>query len=215
MTSKQQTGDKHESIARVIGRFSIYTIILSGLLLALPLFATRWDFSGSTEGSTLEWAQFLVISGTAIMLFIAGVRFKEYRTLFMLLAATAGIASVRELDSALGRLIPVAGWWLPASVLALAMVISAWRNAVSLKRQLPSFLAHRSFGLLLAGFIVAAPFAQLIGHGPFMEAALGADYSRSYKRLIEEVSEMLGYLLILAGAIEWILESRCLSRADK
>jgi len=35
--------------------------------------------------------------------------------------------------------------------------------------------------------MVAFPFAQLVGHGAFMQVIMGDDYSRDYRRMIEEI----------------------------
>ena len=37
---------------------------------------------------------------------------------------------------------------------------------------------------------------------------MGDDYLRDYKRVIEELCELLGYMLILAGSIEAILQEK-------
>ena len=88
--------------------------------------------------------------------------------------------------------------------------VTIWPRRATLKGQLAEFVAHRAFVLFWAGFIVAVPYAQLVGHAAFLESLMGDDYQRDYKRVIEELGEMLGYLLILLGSIEALLQAgRC------
>jgi hypothetical protein len=204
-----------ESVLAVFLRFLIYTMVIFGMALSLPVVSVQWNFAGYTDGSSLEWIQFCVIFSTAIMLFASGWYFKKFRILFFLLASMAGIASIREMDYVMNKTIPFFGWWLPAILVALAAIAMALRNRHLVKEQLFAFVLHRSFGLMWAGFICAVPVAQLVGHGPFLEAALGDDFRRSHKRLIEEIGELLGYILILIGSIEWTIKVNRESRIKK
>lgn len=88
------------------------------------------------------------------------------------------------------------------------MVFLIWRNASIFRDQLQSFFICRGFAILWAGFTVAVIYSQLFGHGEFLEALMGDDYVRGYKRLIEEVGELFGYALIIIGSIELTLETK-------
>lgn len=85
------------------------------------------------------------------------------------------------------------------------MAYANWRE---LNRQIATFLSSRAFATLWAGFIVAVPVAQLLGHGPFLETLMGDDDERSYKRVIEESGELIGSILLLAGSIESMVQMR-------
>ena len=63
------------------------------------------------------------------------------------------------------------------------------------------------FFLLWAGFIIAIPVAQLVGNGAFLQAIMNDDYSRDYRRIIEEIGELMGYGLILVGSIELAIKT--------
>ena len=78
----------------------------------------------------------------------------------------------------------------------------------NLQIQIEQFIRTRSFALLWCGFIVAVPYAQLVGHGNFLELLMGDDYMRDYKRVIEELGELLGYLLIMVGSLEAVLQRK-------
>jgi len=84
--------------------------------------------------------------------------------------------------------------------------------AHKLKRQIAHFLPSPAFTMLWAGFVVAVPVAQLLGHGSFLKSLMGDDYIRSYKRVIEECGELIGYMLLLAGSVESVINMRIRGR---
>jgi len=63
--------------------------------------------------------------------------------------------------------------------------------------------------------MVAFPFAQLVGHGAFMQVIMGDDYSRDYRHMIEEIGELMGYGLLLIGSFELIMETRMTATRDE
>jgi hypothetical protein len=71
--------------------------------------------------------------------------------------------------------------------------------------QIAAFLRTPAFAVLWAGFIVAVPLAQLIGHGPFFLLFMDEVHVRNIKRVFEESGEFCGYLILFFGTIESIL----------
>lgn len=103
------------------------------------------------------------------------------------------------------KIIPVLGWKVGYLVLVYPLIrVISGRDAF--RPQLGYFLNSLAFPVLWAGFIVAIPASQLLGHGPLLRSLMGEDYKGHYKRMIEESGEMIGYMLLLAGAVEcWFL----------
>ena len=52
------------------------------------------------------------------------------------------------------------------------------------------------------------PFSQPFGHQEFLRLIIGIDYNRFVKNVIEEGGELVGYMLILIGTMEAVLECR-------
>jgi hypothetical protein len=125
--------------------------------------------------------------------------------LLWLLASLTALAAIREMDANLDKIIPVLGWKVGYLVLVYPVIrVIAWRDAF--RQQLGQFVNSLAFPVLWAGFIVAIPVSQLLGHGPLLKSLMGDDYKGQYKRMIEESGEMIGYMLLLAGAVEcWFL----------
>jgi vacuolar-type H+-ATPase subunit I/STV1 len=126
------------------------------------------------------------------------------RCLFTQFIVVSAIAAIREMDGIFDR-IPVIRWEIPAAGLLIFAIGYAWRHRATLGPQVDYFVRTAPFGVLWAGFIVIALIAQLVGHGRFLELVMGDDYHRDYKRVIEEITELFGYLIFLLGAIETVL----------
>lgn len=119
----------------------------------------------------------------------------------MLLACAAGVAASRELDLVLDAVVPRIGWKAGYALLGYG-AYRAYRGRRRLRAQAREFFATRAFGMTWGAFMVAVPVAQLVGHGPFLELAMGDDYAWGYKHMLEETLETAGYLLLLFAAIE-------------
>jgi len=195
-----------DSTMPILLRFTAYTVALFVFTAALPLLV-RGDIVLFKENGPIEWFQFgLLVVATAV--FVRGaLSMPDFRKLFFLLAAISAFAAIRELDVFLHRMIPGIGWKIGIPLILYAL-ISAYRNRECLKQQLSHFLASRAFAIVWAGFLVAVPFGQLIGHGAFLQLVMGDDYNRDYKRVIEEILEVMGYALLLIGSFESIVQLR-------
>jgi hypothetical protein len=192
----------------VAARFTLYSLAILVMMLSLPLVAKSSDGFLFREGGPVEWAQFILLVATSVLCLVSAAWRPAWRGCLLALATAAGLAAVRELDSTLDRAIRFGGWKLPFALLLLVGAVAVYRHRASLRRGLIPLLSDRSFALFWCGLVIAIPFAQLAGHGPFLELVLGDAYDRSQKRLFEELGELIGYVLIFLGAIEVLLASR-------
>lgn len=161
------------------------------------------------DDGPLELGQLLAIVLTALLLFLLSRERPAMVELLRLLACLAMLAAMRELDNFTLEL----GWrsgylWmgLPFSLYAVWMVASARGRLLD---QIAVFVRSPAFALLAAGFFIVVIYAQLIGQKVLWISLLGPDAYRPAKDLIEESSEMLGYLLMVFGAAE-----ACLNPGD-
>lgn len=111
---------------------------------------------------------------------------------------------VRELDFFLDFYLVDNLWQvLCAVLLSFALVYGVRqraRFAQSWKRSWPS----AGLALIMGGFIILVPFAQLVGHGALWHGILGDDYLRLVKVAVEEFVELGGYALIAIGTVEFL-----------
>ncbi len=67
------------------------------------------------------------------------------------------------------------------------------------------FIKRPEFGMLLAGFLTVFVFSRLFGCKILWESAMADGYMRCIKNMAEESLELLGYLFIAFGAVEYYL----------
>ncbi|MBM4030894.1 MAG: hypothetical protein FJ291_03815 [Planctomycetes bacterium] len=195
-------------------RFVVYTLVAFGFTRSLS-YVTRHDGTAAfAENGPIEWLQFSILLATSAT-FLAGCRAAPaFRAMWLILACGPAFAAGREMDKVLDSWLPVVGWKV-AWAFPVAAVVVAYRNRGPLRRQAGQFMGSRAVAMLWAGFVIAVPIAQLIGHRPFLRAVMGASYTHNYRRLIEEASELVGYLVLLAGAIEGLVQMRAAGRVER
>jgi len=202
-----------ESIRTTVLRFSLYTFGILLLAKLLPWVAQYGDVAVFMENGALEWMQFGLLVTTGILFLREAFLTPRYHHVFVLLACAAAFAAVREMDANLDRLVPWIGWKIGYLIILYAAFVT-YSNAQTLKRQIMRIPHSRAFSLLWAGFIIAVPFAQLVGHGAFLHSVMGEDYIWEYNRIIEELGEFMGYVLLLIGGFELILQLRAARSGD-
>ncbi len=200
-------GDPAGTLA-VVARFALYSLCILVLMLSLPLVARSTSDFLFREGGPVEWAQFALLLATCALCLLGAASRPAFRGCLVALATAAGVAAVRELDSTLDRAIRFGGWKLPAALVLLAGAVAVYRYRSSFRHGAIALLHERSFALMWCGLVIAVPFAQLAGHGPFLELVLEDAYNRSQKRLFEELGELIGYVLVFSGTVELMLSSR-------
>ena len=203
----------NESIRTTVLRFSFYTFGILLLAKLLPWVAQYGDAAVFMENGALEWLQLGLLVTTSILFLREAFITPRYHHVFVLLACVSAFAAVREMDANLDRLVPWIGWKIGYLIILYAAIVT-YSNAQTLKRQIMRLPHSRAFSLLWAGFIIAVPFAQLVGHGAFLQIVMGDDYSRNYPRIIEELGEFMGYVLLLIGGFELILQLRAARPGD-
>ena len=188
-------------------RFTGYTLAIVTCTAALPVVVRSGGVSVAKESGPIEMLQLALLSASMLVLAGGAVWLPRMRLLLLGLATAAGFAVCREMDTTLGRLIPVVGWKFGV-LLPVGGIVLAWMHREAIPAQVALFARSRALVLLWAGFVMAVPVAQLIGHGNFLQAAMGDEYTRDYKRLIEELGELIGYMLFFMGTVEFLVEFR-------
>jgi len=186
-------------------RFSVYTLLIAALSIMLPAVVRQQGVAFFYENGALEWCQFGLL-GICVLLFAGGALcLPAHRQLAALLGCVTAFAAMREMDRVLGRLLPVVSWKIGGLFLAAA----AWlllRHGRVLLPQIAAFLRTPAFVMLWAGFVIAVPLAQLVGHAPFFRLFMDEVHVRDIKRVFEESGEFMGYLILLFGTLESLLQ---------
>lgn len=191
----------HNIFQNTLARYLIYTAIIFSAMLALPAIVGRWGAHPFYENGAIEWLQFLVLFCT-VAIFLNGARqHAPSRVLLLVISGPPALAATRELDSLLDRLLPVIGWkfgylfLLGAILLGICHFKTLWSQSMS-------FITTPAFVFLWIGFVIAIPLAQLLGHRPIFRLLIESGDIRGLKRIVEESLELMGYLVLLFGAVE-------------
>lgn len=190
-----------------------YTLTILVILLALPDVTNRARIEFFKEGGYLENAQLVLLLASSMLASIGAARRPAWTATFRLLALCSVLGIVRELDGPLKGALPGFGWKPFAVLVLVLMAVTAWRWRAELSEELATFLCTDAFAILWSGFVVTALIAQLIGHGNFLELILEDNYDRHYKRVVEEVAEASGYILILFGMVQALIRAPQTQRA--
>lgn len=189
----------------MLWRFILYTLAIAAFCALLPWTIADGDVQEFTENRWVEWLQLALIAGSVGLLLATARRARGAGELLVLIAGLYAIAAFRELDAVLESLVPWLGWKIGPTVLLPLLLGLLIVRAGRVREQFGAFLGSPAFVLGWAGFMMVVPIAQLIGHGPFLEAMLGDHYHRAYKHAIEESAELIGYIMLAAAAVEaWV-----------
>jgi len=186
-------------------RFSVYTLLIAALSIMLPDIVRHQGVAFFYENGTIEWLQFSLLGASVLFFALGALCLPAHRRLAALLGCVAAFAATREMDRVLGRLLPVVSW----KIGGLFLVAAGWlllRHGRVLLPQIAAFLRTPAFVMLWAGFVIAVPLAQLVGHAPFFRLFMDEVHVRDIKRVFEESGEFMGYLILLFGTLESLLQ---------
>jgi hypothetical protein len=187
-------------------RYVLYTFVICVLSVSLTPILEWQGIDVVRENGPFEWLQWGLIATLTALLLGAAWQIAAYRELFILIGSVGALAASRELDAILDAWIPGLGWKIGFVAPILAWVYLRHRKA-ELKQQIAQFITTRAFAIIWTGFILTYPIAQLVGHAPLLREVMGPDYQFGYKQMIEEILELMGYTLLLMGAIESLIQA--------
>ncbi len=194
-----------EKLTPIVLRFVAYTFFIFTLTALLPYMFQHTGISLFKEGGVIEWLQFSMLACTSIIFLAGSTVLTRYSHFLISISALVAFAAVRELDMVLDNLLPFVGWKIGFLFMVFAIGFAVI-NRKMVVQQVAVFIYLRAFAIFWAGFIMAVPVSQLIGHGEFLQLMMGDEYTRDYKRVIEESGEFVGYFLILVASIESLIQ---------
>ena len=153
------------------------------------------------ENGPLEWLQFSLAATAGVLFGASALRDAHYKSIFLICGLLALAASLRELDYFSERFIFEDAYKLATTPLLVLVAYLTWRHRRVLSTTIPGFCRTASFYFFLFGWFLIF-YAQVVGQQNLWEAMMGTAYMRIVKDTIEESSELIGYLVILFGALE-------------
>ena len=184
----------------------LFVLVEFVFLVSLMLGATSMIFfdaailhNGLSEKSITQYTQSFLILLSTVIFWWGAIRYPFKRGYLTVVSTLFGVMLIREAD-AMFDLVWHGFWVVPA---ICAMIVGGWYTGRNLDTLIDPFLCHfqsRYSTFVYTGLLILVVFSRLFGTGSFWEPVMGSDYSPSYKSVIQEGVELLGYILIFYGS---------------
>ena len=187
---------------KAIGRaFLLLCGLCSGVIILYLIFL--WDIQINRnfgEVGLIELAQSAMLATTTGLYFLEAYRRPTLRRAMVLVAGFFGCMLIREQDYFLD-FIRHGCWVYPALALAFGCIAYACTDLRRTLAGLEHFVRWKHFPILLIGLVIVLAYSRLFGSSYGWKLLLGDRFVYSMKAGVEESSELLGYLFILASAV--------------
>jgi len=161
--------------------------------------------NGLSEISVTEIVQESVLLTIVVIHLWLARKNAELRQCNILIAGFFMTMLIRELD-ALFDLISHGSWVWFALTAALVAIISVAPQRANIIGQLTRYTQMNSWTMMMAGLIFVLVFSRLFGMSSLWHHILQGSYLRIVKNMVEEGSELFGYLLCLMATLTYITE---------
>ncbi len=195
-------------------RISAYAVLVAGITILMHQGA-HWEHELSFYGENglIEWVQVLLLVVSIAVLWRSGVLDKDRRAVLVamifLLTATIAREWDKIIDESMGRHV----WKLISGLLIAAAAGVAFRKKRAFYLSALHLTRQPSFGIMLTGGLIVLVFSRLFGAGDFWRELLDdRRIANEAKRVVEECTELMGYLFIMIGTFEFLHETHIRKR---
>ncbi len=181
---------------RVIG-YSLLVLLMAEVIRFDALYPMEEGFFG--EISFTEILQEIILFLLIILFFFLGNKYKRVQPVANLVALFFLISFIREFNFL------ISGWVYPALGV---MAFAGWLVVRDFKKLNPAtriFFEQPASAWLFSGILVTYVFSRLFGRSKFWLLLYSEENYRLAKAAVEEGTELLGYSLILIGAVEFFI----------
>ena len=197
-----QFSPKEKNTLCIAFRQLAYFLLCTALICLITIATRKLGPEVFDENRLIENLQFALLFLSGLVFLVKGLACKKAAPVLMLCSSLAFMGCCREADNVLDAWIPILSWRVGFAFIIAASAYAIMHKA-DFRAALFDFLRTPSFFMMCFAMIVIGPLAQLIGHKPFLLAALPSYHSVSQiKELFEECTETMGYFLLLLASIE-------------
>lgn len=191
------------SIGSIVGRFTWLALVATVAPLCLYIDVHILN-NRVQENSLVEISQGVFLIMSAACFAYLAYRRKDDKAFSALASAFFICLLIREMDQVFDVI--VHGLWkYIAAPIALTAITYAYRNSRDVLAGLTRFLRSQAGTVMLVGLVVLLFFSRLMGMSEVWQSMMGDGYIRTVKNAVEETSELLGYSLIFAASIRYML----------
>lgn len=160
-----------------------------------------------TEYSVTEIVQELVLFIIAALWLRDARRSAQGRQRNVLIAGFFLTMLFRELDALFDYFAHGSWIWLALLTAAFCLTYSM-RHLRATLNQLALYVRHPSYGIMLCGLLAILVFSRLFGMHQLWQDIMQGGYVRLVKNIVEEGSELFGYMLCLVATLAFIFDKR-------
>ncbi|MEO9572545.1 MAG: hypothetical protein ABJ263_18605 [Tateyamaria sp.] len=194
-----QTARSLPTVGRIATEFGCLVLLM--ILVPLIVLLDVKVLSGRvSETSLTELAQAGSILTTAILFFIGTRRFPEAVGYLMSVATLCAWMFIRENDAYFDA-IRHGFWVVPNTILLGIGALFAYRHRDTLKNPFRQHAATREAVFMMVGFVIIVIFSRVFGSGELWRPIMGETYNPAFKAAVQESLELLGYALMVFGAV--------------
>jgi hypothetical protein len=176
---------------------SVVAVVLGLLILFSDVI---WFHDFVRENSFTEIAQESILLLIALLFFAHARKVPSRRPISVLIGGFFTCMLIRELDFAFDELAHGSWVWF-ALATAVACLVYAFSNRERALEGLAAFMRHPAYGMMLSGLLCVLIFSRLFGMHELWQGLMLDGYNRLVKNMVEEGTEMFGYILCLQAAV--------------
>lgn len=199
---------------------ALITAMLTGLEVAYPgslrlqVFTSAYDVLGTSEFSPVEMIQPLILIVCGLLMGWVALNYAPQRPVAFPFGGLALAFLIQELDYFLDRYLLDNLWQALIAIVGAFVIVYAYRHRKRLNIALGRLWPSPALALLFAGTVILFVFVRLVGSESLWQAIMGDDYRHIVTLAVEELIELLGYLLWLIGSIEYTYQVRSMYLRD-
>ena len=178
-------------------------MVLAALVILVPVIVVIDAIvigHGTPEISFTEFVQEGLLLFSTILIGIAAWQRPNSRGFLVLVAGLLGCMFIRENDGALD-VINHGFWIYPAIILAISAILYSLYCRGTVAAPFVDYAGTNSFSYLFIGLLIVLVFSRIFGTGGIWREVMGDNYHLSYKVIIQEGLELLGYVVLFYGAV--------------
>lgn len=185
----------------------VIVILTEGMRLEAIFIAHERLFS---ESSYTEWVQSGFLLGIVLLLARESRQVAALSELGRCLFLSFLILLIRENDQTFELWFFHGIWKYIALVPALYLLAYFWSHRARIAEQVVLFSETAGYGSLLSGWL-ALIFSRMFGRSIYWQPVMKEDYQPLIKTAAQESVELLGYLLIMIGIVQFHQLSKSLA----
>ena len=201
---------------KVFYRYLLYALGVTAVTIILMVLAVRLPgglaLQHTVIGMSIPTSEFspIEILQNLLLIFCAGsfawiaLRDRLRRPMAVAFCAVMLVCLIRELDFFLDFYLVDNLWQVLCAILLSVAAVYVARNQQRFSQGFRRSWPSAGLSMVIGGFILLIPFAQLVGHEALWKEILGEAYVRVVKVASEELIELGAYALITLGCIEFL-----------